>query len=453
MRSLPKVAVIGRQNVGKSTLFNRLVGRRVAIVDDTPGVTRDRLYAVVEWNGRAFGLVDTAGIISEITETFDEQIQLQVEVAINESDLLLFVVDAAAGPTAEEEDLVRSIWRTGKPVVLAVNKSDIKNRAPLADFHRWGFEHVIDVSAMLGTRTGDLLDILVALLPESPPAAVATSPGAISVAVVGKPNVGKSSLVNLLAGEQRVVVSEVAGTTRDPVDTVVRFHGRELVLIDTAGLRRKMKTAWGLDYYTLLRTVSCIERCDVAVMLLDASEGVQRQDMRIADIALENGKSLVLVMNKWDLVPDKETNTAVGIEKELKGRYPHLAHVPLIFISALTAQRVGRLLGLVLATADNRRVRLTGPELAEFLEQATSRLQPPTAGNRRIVINGIRQSGISPPTFEVFANLPDRVPEHYRRYLLNVLRDRFPFEGTPVRLDFTRRKEALPGKKRHGRGH
>ncbi|HLA41636.1 MAG TPA: GTP-binding protein, partial [Candidatus Glassbacteria bacterium] len=249
----------------------------------------------------------------------------------------------------------------------------------------------------------------------------------------------------------RVVVSEVAGTTRDPVDTSIRYHGRELVLIDTAGLRQRMKTASGLDYYTLLRTVSCIEHCDVAVVLLDATEGAQRQDTRIIDIALASGKSLVLVMNKWDLVSGKETNTAVKIEKEFKERYPHLVHVPLIFISAVTAQRIGKLLALIVEAADNRRRKLPQAQLLEFLDQATRRLQPPASGNRKIVFFGISQTGVAPPVVTVYTNLPARVPENYRRYLLNAFRERFSFAGTPVRFDFARSKEASQGRKTSAR--
>ena len=449
MKSLPRVAVIGRPNVGKSTLFNRLIGRRVAIVDSTPGVTRDRLYAVVEWNGRAFGLIDTAGILSEAVEKFDQEIQLQIEVAIEEADLLLFVVDALDGPTAQEEDLVRSVRRTGKPVVLAINKIDAVKKFTSADFQRWGFARLCPVSALQGTGTGDLLDIIIADLPEGGGPEEKIPEGAIKIAVIGRPNVGKSSLVNRLLGEERMVVSEVAGTTRDPVDSFFRYHGRELVLIDTAGLRKKMKTARGLDYYTLLRTISCIERCDVAVLLLDARDGAARQDLRIADMVVGNGKSLLLAMNKWDLVEEKLTNTAVDIEKTIKSDCPHLTHVPVIFISALTAQRMDRLLRLVVEVFDERQRRLPEERLNEVLLEAVGRLNPPSVGGRKVAILGCRQVGTSPPNIEIFTNFPDRIPEHYRRYLMHRLRDSFPFSGTPLRVGFTRRRV---GRKKGSKG-
>ncbi len=441
MKSLPRVALIGRPNVGKSTLFNRLVGRRVAIVDSTPGVTRDRIYGIVEWIGLSFGLVDSAGIISQVFEKFQGEIQLQVEVAIEESDLLLLVVDAKEGPTAEEEDLVRLLRRTGKPVVVAVNKIDARHTVPLEEFHRWGFENLIDVSALQGTRSGDLLDLLVANLPVQGQPDTGIPEDAVKVAVIGKPNVGKSLLVNRLVGEERVVVSEVAGTTRDPVDTVIRYHGRELVLIDTAGLRKKMKMARGLDYYTLMRTIGCIERCNVAVLILDAREGVSRQDLRIADMTIENGKSLILAMNKWDLVERKDSKTSANLEKELKQDFPHLAHVPVIFISALTAQRLGRLLRLVAGINEERSKRIPQESLKEFLDDAVEHFHPPAVGGKRIMIHDCRQVGTAPPSFEIYTNFPDKVPEHYRRYLVNRLRERFSFPGTPVRLRFARRRE------------
>jgi len=439
VKPLPRVAVIGRPNVGKSTLFNRLIGRRVAIVDSLPGVTRDRLYAAVEWNGRTFELVDTAGILNRVMERFQEEIQLQVEVAIQESDLLLFVVDATDGPTGEEEDLSRLLRRTGKPVVVAVNKIDVRKTVPLEEFHRWGFENLIGVSAIRGTNTGELLDLILRCLPPQS-AAVSTLPdNAVKVAILGKPNVGKSSLVNRLVGEERMVVSEVAGTTRDPVDTVIRYYGRPVVLIDTAGLRRRMKTASGVDYYTLLRTLRCIERCDVAVVLLDATEGTTRQDLRIVDLALENGKSLIIAVNKWDLIRNKHPNTAADFERKLKEDYPHLAHVPLIFISAITSQRIGKLLQLVVEIDDQRREKVPEESLNQVLRSAVENLHPPAVGGRRIEFFQCRQIGTAPPVFKIFTNHPERIPENYKRYLIHRFRENFPFPGTPIKLSFAKR--------------
>ena len=447
MRSLPRVAVIGRPNVGKSTLFNRLVGRRVAIVDSTPGVTRDRIYGQVDWNGRVFSLIDTAGIMDAVGEEFGDELRVQVDTAISQADVLLFLVDAGDGPTAGDEEVAGYLRSTGKPVVLAVNKSDLKGRFPAGEFQRWGFEHVIAVSALHGTASGDLLDLLVDTIARWPDTDTDETDQAIRLAVVGRPNVGKSLLVNKLAGEDRMLVSDVAGTTRDPVDTRIRFQGRELVLIDTAGLRRKMKTARGLDYYTMLRTVNCIERCEVAVLMLDSGQGLLRQELRVADMAINAGKGLVLAMNKWDLVAEKETNTAAEIEKGIKADYPHLAHVPMIFISAMTAQRIGKLIELAVQVALERKHKLTREQLDSVLLRAAERHQPPVVGKRRLIFYGGRQSGEAPPVIEVFANHPDLVPDHYRRYLLNRLREEFPFPGTPVWLHFVRKN---PNRRRAG---
>ncbi|MFC1544582.1 ribosome biogenesis GTPase Der [Gemmatimonadota bacterium] len=447
MRALPRVAIIGRPNVGKSTLFNRLVGKRVAIVDSTPGVTRDRIYGQVDWNGRLFSLIDTAGIMDAVGEEFGDELRMQVDAAILQADVLLFLVDAGDGPTAGDEELSGYLRRTGKPVVLAINKADLKARSPSADFQRWGFEHLIDISALRGTSSGELLDLLIDLLPPGPGIDDLKLDTAIQMAVVGRPNVGKSSLVNKLAGEARMLVSEIAGTTRDPVDTKINFRGRELVLIDTAGLRRKMRHARGLDYYTMLRSVDCIERCEVAVLMIDAGVGLQRQELRVADIAINAGKGMVLAMNKWDLVGEKETNTAAGIERGIKLDFPHLAHVPLIFVSALTSQRIGKLLELAVKVAEQRRCRIERAQLDDMLRRAIERLQPPVIGRRRLEFFGCRQSGEAPPVIEIFCNHPEVVPEHYRRYLLNRLREDFPFTGTPIWLHFVRKN---PDRRRAG---
>ncbi|HUU29774.1 MAG TPA: ribosome biogenesis GTPase Der [archaeon] len=440
MRSLPRVAIIGRPNVGKSTLFNRLIGRRVAIVDSMPGVTRDRLYGSVEWNGRAFEVVDTAGLLSEVLESFEMEIQFQVEAAIHQADFLLFILDAKEGPTAEEDDLVEMLRRTGKPVVLAVNKIDARDTVPLAEFHRWGFEKLIGISAIRGTNIGNLLDLIVDSLPAQKVSAE-LPPDAVRVAIIGRPNVGKSSLVNRILGEDRMLVSEVPGTTRDPVDTVIRYHGRSLVLIDTAGLRKRMKFAEGVEYYTLLRTINAIERCDVAVLMLEGIEGANRQDIRIAGIAIENGKSLVLAVNKWDLVSNKDTNTAAHLEKELKKDYPHLAYIPVIFISAKTSQRVGKLLQLAVEIYDERRKLIPQESLNEVIMSSLKNLHPPAVGGKRIKFFGCRQVAAEPPVFEIFTNDPERIPEHYKRYLTNRLRENFPYPGTPIRLNFSKRSQ------------
>jgi GTPase len=445
------VAVIGRPNVGKSTLFNRLVGRRVAIVDSMPGVTRDRLYATIEWDRCAFQLVDTAGILTEVLEDFEMEIQQQVEAAMQQADVLLFVVDGKTGPTAEEDDLAQMLRSTGKPLVLVVNKVDGGGQAVPAEFHRWGFERAIAVSALYGTRTGDLLDLVLECMPVLSGVEAGVPEDAIQVAVIGQQNVGKSSLVNRLVGEQRMVVSDVPGTTRDPVDTLIRFHTRPIVLIDTAGLRKKMKTSSGVDYYTLLRTVYSIQRCDVAVLMLDSRVIPSRQDIRIADMAIERGKGLILALNKWDLVENKETNTPVEMEKRLKQENPQLQFAPVIFISAKTSQRVSKLLDLVVGVSDERSLLVPTPRLNEALQDIVSQNHPPSVRGRTIRLMYCTQVQIEPPTFVIYSNDPDNLPEHYRRYVLRRFREYFPFTGTPVRLFFRKSEKKRENDRGTGR--
>jgi len=436
VKSLPIVAIIGRPNVGKSTLFNRLVGRRVAITDRVPGVTRDRLYAPIEWNRRVFELVDTAGILTRVMDRFEGEVLYQVDAAIAQAEVLLFVVDSKEGPTAEDEEVVRRLRITGKPVVLTVNKIDAKGAMPLAEFHRWGFEHVCAVSAIRGTGTGDLLDVVIGCLGDYSARVLDIPDDAVRVAVIGKPNVGKSSLVNRLIGRERMLVSEQPGTTRDPVDTVIRFHSQTIVLIDTAGLRKRMKTSSGVEYFTLLRTVHSIEKCDVAVLMLDSREPISRQDLRIADLAAENGKSLILAMNKWDLVKDKQSKTTAILEKRLKEDNPHLDHVPVMFMSAASGQRVHKLLDLVKTVNEPRRQLIPTAGLNRCLQEAVKRNHPPIVSGKQIRLNYCTQVQMGPPTFLIFSNYPEKIPETYRRYLSNRFREKFSFPGAPIRLVF-----------------
>ena len=431
--------------MGKSTLFNRLVGSRVAITDSIPGVTRDRLFHKVEWNGRTFELVDTAGIIIEVMEKFDGEVMAQVEAAIAQADLLMFVVDSRDGATGGDQELVESLRRTGKPVVLAVNKVDYREKFDVSEFHIWGFEHLIPVSGMRGTGSGDLLDRIVELLDFSE-CELDEDDECSSIAIIGKPNVGKSSLTNRLIGSDRMVVSDVAGTTRDPVDTMVTYKDRPLLLIDTAGLRKSMKFEKGVEYFTLLRTVRSIENCDLAIMMIDSREGATRQDLRIAELASESGKSMILVMNKWDIFGEKETNTAARIEKDFKLDYPHLSHVPMIFLSALTGQRVERLMDLALSVLDNREIRIATSRLNEVLRSAVSRNHPPAGpAGKFIQLYYCTQVAVAPPVIVIFTNDPENIPEQYRRYLIKAFRESFPFPGTPIRIIFRPRNAA--GKK------
>ena len=435
--------------MGKSTLFNRLVGSRVAITDSIPGVTRDRLFHKIEWNGHTFELVDTAGIIIEVMEKFDGEVMAQVEAAIAQADLLLFVVDSKDGPTGGDQELVEGLRRTGKPVVLAVNKVDYRDKFDSSEFHLWGFEHLIPVSGMRGTGSGDLLDRIVELLDFSN-CELDEDGESHSIAIIGKPNVGKSSLTNRLIGSDRMVVSDVAGTTRDPVDTLVNYKGRSLVLVDTAGLRKAMKFEKGVEYFTLLRTVRSIENCDLAMLLIDSRDGATRQDLRIAELASESGKSMIMVMNKWDIFGEKETNTAAKIEKEFKLDYPHLSHVPMIFLSALTGQRVERLLDLAISILDEREKRITTGQLNAALRGAVSRNHPPAGpAGRFIQLYYCTQVAVAPPVIVIFTNDPENIPEQYKRYLIKAFRDSFPFPGTPIRLIFRPRESA--GKEGRGK--
>jgi len=431
--ALPVVAVVGRPNVGKSTFFNRVVGRRVAIVDDRPGVTRDRNFARADWAGRGFFVVDTGGVIEGSDEPIDQAVRHQALAAVQEADVILFLVDGKVGVHPLDEKLAEVLRKADRTVLLVANKMDNLPDDPAHhDFWSLGMGEPIPLSAISGKGSGDLLDRLIAALPEMP----ATEPedGEVRVAVVGKPNVGKSSFVNRLFGEERVVVSDVAGTTRDPVDTPMRYHGRSLVFVDTAGLRRQSKVKDSLEYYSSLRTDRVVREADVCLLLVDATEGeLTHQDVRIAELAWEAGAAVVLLINKWDLV-EKETNTAPHFEKSMRARYPFLTWVPMVFVSALTGQRVRKVLDLVLEVADERERRIETHEVNEVLEALVRQQPPPHHRGRPVKLKYGTQVATSPPTFALFANYPRAVPEHYIRYLQNGFRARWPFTGSPLRL-------------------
>jgi GTPase len=437
-RGLPVVAVVGRPNVGKSTFFNRLLGERRAIVEDTPGVTRDRNFARAEWNGRAFYLVDTGGLEPDSVEEMPVAIRYQVESALAESDVIVFLVDGQTGPHADDEAIAQLLRRTNLPVVLAVNKLD---RTPydLGHHEFWdlGLGDPHPVSAMIGKGSGDLLDQITARLPEAGSGEEDTG---LYVAVVGKPNVGKSSFVNRLLGEERMVVSEVAGTTRDSIDTPLRYHDRDLIFIDTAGLRRQARIDPGLEYYSALRTERAIERADVCLLLVDATEPVHVQDLKIAEKAWKAGCALIIVANKWDLVA-KETNTAVAFERALQTRAPTLRWVPVVFTSALSGQRVRKVLDLVLDVAANREQRVATREVNEVLRALVARKQPPHFRGHPVKLLYATQVAVKPPTFVIFTNQPDGVPDHYLRFLHNGFRAAWSFLGTPLRLRLRARRE------------
>jgi GTPase len=437
-RQLPVVAVVGRPNVGKSTFFNRVLGQRRAIVEDVPGVTRDRNFARAEWNNRTFYLVDTGGLEPDSEEPMPVAIRLQVEVALAEADVIVFMVDGQTGPHADDVGIATMLRRRNRPVVLAVNKLDrIPHEIAHHDFWTLGLGEPYPVSSVVGKGSGDLLDVIVDTLPE---VEAEEEDGALHVAVIGKPNVGKSSFVNRLLGEERMVVSEVPGTTRDSIDTPFRYHDRDLIFIDTAGLRRQARIDAGLEYYSALRTERAIERADVCLLLVDATEPVHVQDLKIAEKAWKAGCALIIVVNKWDLV-EKETNTAVEFERTLHQRSPSLKWVPVLFSSALTGQRVRKALDLIVEVAENRETRIATRAVNDVLRQLVERTAPPQYRGHPIKMFYATQVAVKPPVFVIFTNQPDGVPEHYMRYLSNGFRAAWQFMGSPLRLRLRARTE------------
>ena len=429
---LPVLAVVGRPNVGKSTFFNRVVGGRVAIVDDRPGVTRDRNFARADWAGHSFYIVDTGGVIEDSDEPMDRAIRTQALAAVDEADVILFLVDAKEGVHPLDQKLAEVLRKANKPVVLVANKVDnLPNDLSYHDFWSLGVGEPVPVSAISGKGSGDLLDRVLEVLPEQ------VDPFAdddlIRVAVIGKPNVGKSSFVNRLFGEDRMVVSEEAGTTRDPVDTPFRYHGKTLVFVDTAGLRRQSKVTDSLEYYAALRTERVVREADVCVVLVDATEEIHHQDIRVAEAAWEAGAGMILVANKWDLV-EKETMTAPEWERTVRARVPFLQWVPILFTSALTGQRVRKVLELILEVNGVRGRRIDTAEVNQVLTELTRRQPPPHHRGRPVRLKYATQVGSSPPSFAIFANYPKAVPDHYIRYLHNGFRERWTFLGSPLRI-------------------
>ena len=437
-RGLPVVAVVGRPNVGKSTLFNRILGQRRAIVEDTPGVTRDRNFARAEWGGRTFYIVDTGGLEPGREEALVVAIRQQIEAALAEADVIVFLVDAQTGPHADDETIADMLRKTSLPVILAVNKMDRwPDDVTHHEFWSLGVGEPHPVSSTIGKGTGDLLDHIVAHLPALDMAGEDTG---LYVAVIGKPNVGKSSFVNRLLGEERMVVGEQAGTTRDSIDTPFRYHERDLIFVDTAGLRRQARIGPGLEYYASLRTELAIERADVCLLLVDATEPVHAQDLKIAEKAWKSGCGLIIVVNKWDLV-EKTTNTSVEYERQLDSRVPTLRWVPKVFASALTGLRVRKVLDLIIAVAENRARRVPTREVNDILRTLAERRMPPHFRGMPVKLLYGTQAAVKPPTFVIFTNHPEGVPEHYLRYLHNGFRAAWGFVGTPIRLRLRARKE------------
>ena len=429
----PLVAIVGRPNVGKSMLFNRLVGQRLSIVEDTPGVTRDRLYAECEWCGRKFDIVDTGGI----EPTTDSEILLfmreQAQIAINAADVIVLVTDIRTGVTAADKDVANMLLRSRKPVVLAVNKADSTGAEDpaLYEFYSLGLGDPIAVSAIHGHGTGDLLDECVKYFPEAEDED--EEPDYVKVAVIGKPNVGKSSLINRILGEKRLIVSNIAGTTRDAVDTLFENENGKFMFIDTAGIRRKSKVDERIEKFSVMRAQLAIERADVCLIMIDARDGVTEQDTKIAGLAHEAGKASIIVVNKWDLV-DKETGTMEKMRKDIMRDLSFMSYAPIVFISAMTGQRTDRLFELINFANDQSHMRITTGMLNNVLADAQARVQPPTDKGRRLKIYYMTQTGICPPNFVIFCNSRELFHFSYHRYIENQIRAVFGLEGTPIRI-------------------
>ncbi|MBS4030726.1 MAG: ribosome biogenesis GTPase Der [Clostridiales bacterium] len=435
--SHPVVAIVGRPNVGKSTMFNRMIQKRVAIEESTPGVTRDRIYGRVEWTGRDFWLIDTGGLTFE-GDQISKEIFHQVQLAIDEAHVIIFLVDVRSGPMALDVEIAQLLRRTDKPVVLAANKSEAGASAgDAAEFYQLGVGEPILTSGAHGLGTGDLLDEIVKLLPEGN--LPAEDEDILRVAVIGRPNVGKSSLTNRLAGTDRVIVSDMPGTTRDAVDLEVERDGRRYLFVDTAGIRRKNRVDEAIEYYSVLRSIRAAEDSDVVLMMLDAEDGVTEQDKRIAGIAHEAGRALVLVVNKWDKV-EKDEKTMDAYREQLRKDLAYLSYAPILFISALTGQRVQRVFELVDYVANQHALRISTSKLNELLEDAMAVTAPPTKKGKQLKIYYLTQVKVKPPTFAIFVNEPELAHFSYMRFIENKLRSTYGFEGTPIRLLVRKRK-------------
>ena len=431
--SLPIVAVVGRPNVGKSTLFNKLIGQRLSIVEDTPGVTRDRIYSKCEWRGREFMIVDTGGIEPSTDDVILAQMRRQAELAIEKADVIVLVTDVRCGVTANDYAVSDMLMKSGKPIVLAVNKCDALGEPPmeLYEFYNLGIGEPFPISSVHGHGTGDMLDEVIKNFPDE--TEETEDDDSIKVAIIGKPNVGKSSLVNRIAGEERVIVSNIAGTTRDATDTVIENEHGKFVIIDTAGIRKKSKINDKVEHYSVLRAYMAVDRADVCVIVIDAEVGFTEQDSKVAGYAHEQGKACVVAVNKWDAI-EKNDKTMQEYRTRLENDFSFMSYVPFVFISAKTGQRVNKLFELIKYTHDQNSMRISTGMLNDVLAYATSRVQPPSDKGRRLKIYYMTQPSTKPPTFVTFVNRADLFHFSYQRYIENQIRSTFGLEGTPVRF-------------------
>jgi GTP-binding protein len=431
------LAITGRPNVGKSTLFNRLLEQRKAIVEDTPGVTRDRQYGIAEWNGKTFNVIDTGGFVPDSEDIFEREIRKQVQIAVDEANAVLFIVDAATGIASLDESMADILRRSTKPVFLVVNKVDNHDRMlEASEFYSLGFEQVFFISAMSGSGSGDLLDAVTNIIAEeNEESADATIP---KFAIIGQPNVGKSSLLNALIGEERTIVSEIAGTTRDSIHTHYKLYQKDFILIDTAGIRRKAKVHEDLEFYSVIRAIKALDEADVCMLLLDAEKGIAAQDLNIFSLATRKGKGIVVLVNKWDLV-GKETNTARDYEKELKNRFAPFTDVPILFISAKEKTRIFKAMEIALDVDANRRKKISTSELNEVMLKAVEAYHAPVVRGNPVKIKYVTQLPTVVPSFAFFCNFPDDIKLPYRNYLENKLREHFNFTGVPIRIYFRKK--------------
>jgi GTPase len=433
------VAITGRPNVGKSTFFNRMLEERKAIVDDESGVTRDRQYGIAEWSGKQFNVIDTGGFVEGSDDIFEKEIAKQVLVAVEEADVVIFMVDAATGTTELDESFAHILRRSKKPVFLVVNKVDNHERLlEASEFYSLGFEHVFFVSSISGSGTGDLLDAVIEKIPDDD-AVGDEFAGLPKFAIIGQPNVGKSSLLNALIGSERTIVSDIAGTTRDTIHTRYNLFSKDFVLIDTAGIRRKNKVNEDLEFYSVIRAIKALDEADVCILLIDAGKGISAQDLAIYSLAEKKGKGLVVLVNKWDLITDKQTNTARDYEKQLKEKLAPFNDVPIIFVSVLEKQRIFQAVEAALQVYDNKQKRVATSKLNEVMLAAIAKYHPPVVRGNSVKIKYVTQLPTYTPSFAFFTNYPDDVKAPYRNYLENQLRQKFDFKGVPIRIFFRKK--------------